>query len=470
MDSIKSQLQTLKLTYHTESTEDMEVIRKYRRQYSSLLRWMYNRCVEEMPETDRKHAAKHLNNVGLLDSWFIASAAKDANARHLASPDTRVVFGGKKDFIRRCKGLIDREEWLKKKLQPLCSIGEAAQKANRKFRIKSDMSGITFQPDRYTRIDLAFDGLSRNYRRILSKLYLLQEAKATPITYKLSDTHVFISFDESVLRPEHAKPRRFVENRVMAIDLNPNYIGWSVVDWKSSCEYKVIATGIYDIKEINDRHFDLSGQKVPSTDKRNIYLNNKRRHEVMEISKNLVNTARHYGCELFACEELNIESSDKGKGGKYNALVNNMWCRDKLVQNLSKRCNLSDIRFREVKANYSSFVGNVVFRKVRQPDMVLASIEIGRRAYEFEGQYKKKNLKQRKNIVLPDDMDFSDDIAVSLEEFGMSEGYQSLKGLYDSFKKSKFRYRLSFEEADPPPRFSRCFSKRALILRSLTTF
>jgi hypothetical protein len=38
----------------------------------------------------------------------------------------KVIFGGKKNFIRRCKGLISRDEFLtNKKLNPIYSIGTA---------------------------------------------------------------------------------------------------------------------------------------------------------------------------------------------------------------------------------------------------------------------------------------------------------------------------------------------------------
>jgi hypothetical protein len=30
--------------------------------------------------------------------------------------------------------------------------------------------------------------------------------------------------------------------------MNPNYIGWSIIDWKSESEFKVVKSGIYSIK------------------------------------------------------------------------------------------------------------------------------------------------------------------------------------------------------------------------------
>ena len=347
---------------------------------------------------------------------------------------------------------------------PLCSIGEANQKGNRKFKLTEDLSKVIFKPSANTHIELIFNGLGKNYRKTLRQLYLLQESKATPITYYLDDEYVFISFDE--VKMQITDKRQVIENRIMAIDLNPNYIGWSIVDWNENGKYNVVKYGVYSIKDINDKEFNL--KNLPSNDKRKVYLSNKRNYEVMQISKNLINKALYYGCETFVCEGLTIDSSDKGKGKKFNRLCNNLWCRDQLVNNLKKRCNLFNITFNEVKPEYSSFVGNILYRKHKLPDMVLASIEIGRRGYEFTRQYIKKDKEINKNIILPEIKDFVEDYLKSLEEFGVIEKSIKMVDLYYLLKKSKIRYRFSLDDWLNEPnslKFLRCFSKRSLILK-----
>ena len=96
---------------------------------------------------------------------------------------------------------------------------------------------------------------------------------------------------------------------------------------------------------------------------------------------------KHYKCSIFAIEDLNIKSSDKDRGKKFNRLCNSNWCRTKLVNNLNKWCNIYNVQFIQVKPDYSSFVGNLVYRHLRLPDMILSSIEISRRGYEFYHQY-----------------------------------------------------------------------------------
>ena len=66
-------------------------------------------------------------------------------------------------------------------------------------------------------------------------------------------------------------------------------------------------------------------------------------------------------------ENLTIESSDKGKGRLFNKLCNNDWLRTTLRNNLLKRCNLFGIKFLEVRPEYSSFIGNFLFRSLDFP-------------------------------------------------------------------------------------------------------
>ena len=75
--------------------------------------------------------------------------------------------------------------------------------------------------------------------------------------------------------------------------MNPNYIGWSVVDWKSSSVFYIVQTGVYSIKDLNDKDFSLKGKGLASDSKQRTYISNKRNHEILQISKNLTDIVRH---------------------------------------------------------------------------------------------------------------------------------------------------------------------------------
>ncbi len=78
--------------------------------------------------------------------------------------------------------------------------------------------------------------------------------------------------------------------------------------------------------------------------------------------------------------------------------------------------------------------------------MILASIELSRRAYEFYNQYIVKTKEIKKNIVRPNLTEFRELYLKSLEEFKLQPIYKDLIELYYEFKKSKLRYRLSIDQ------------------------
>ena len=303
-------MQTLKIKYKT-TNENLSLIKEYQRQYSSCLHYVYNRLKENISQKEIYNFVKQLNNIPLIDSWIINTIIYEAKA--LIAKDNKIIFGGKKNFFDRLKGKISKEEYLSKRLSPYYSIGTTGNptvKANHKFNLTDNLNVVIFKPNRKTKIELILVGIS-NRKNILSKLYKRQEERNFAIHYRIDSEYVYISFDESEL---YSFNNNAIENRIMSIDMNPNYIGWSIVDWKSSSEFKVIKSGVYSIKTINDKDFNLKGKHIPSNDPSRIHLSNKRQHEILEISKNLINKALYYSCQIFSMEDLSIKSSDKENG------------------------------------------------------------------------------------------------------------------------------------------------------------
>ena len=454
---------TLKIKY-TTAEDGLNLIKEYRKQYSSVLHYAYNRRYEGVSEKNIEHQISLLNNIPLIKSYLKRCAVKNATQLIKDGDKKQLIFGGKKNFIDRCRGKITKDEFQDKRLSKIFIIGEANQHGNRMVVINDDLLSFTFKPTMKDKIVLSIDGRYKRYKSILNKLYHLQNDKQISITYQLDNEYIYLTYDETLLNQfVDCKP---IKNRIFAIDLNPNYIGWSVVDWKSSSKFEVVKSGVISIKDINDIDFGLKGKSSES--KERIYINNKRTFEIYEISKLLVNTAKYYRCEVFGLEELNIKSKDTTRGKHYNKLVNNVWNRTRLVNNIKKRCNIYSIRVMLAKPNYSSFVGNFLFRDLKLPDMTLASIEISRRCYEFKTQYIDKTKDKKKNIILPDVNDFNDRYVKSLEEFNIPVEIKDLVKIYNFLKKSKSRYRLPLDELNHLE-FSRCFSNKSKIKKILIT-
>ena len=349
-----------------------------------------------------------LNNFKLLDTWMVENTIKEAERICASEKNSqRIVFGAKKNLLRRQKNLISKEEWKDIRLGKLNVVGEACKRGNRKFRISDDLSYVLFQPASLKRkqdnMKLIMPNLKKGIKKTLMKLKELQNSCSLPISYKLDLNYVYLTFDESKVFEKKIELKS-KKNRVLAIDMNPNYIGWSIVDWMNERDFKVVKTGCYSFKELNDKQFALKltkkqreelkrKERLALTSKakaKNIYFNNKRKHEIIEVAKDLMNVVKSCQCELVVCEDLNIKSQDRSKGKHLNRLCNPFFIRNAFANNLNKRCNIEGINMLKVVPQYSSFIGNFLYRGLKLPDPILASIEIGRRGMEFNAQYIEK--------------------------------------------------------------------------------
>ena len=430
---------TRKIKYRVNSNEDGDTIISYIKSYNNVLRFTFNR-LQEQPNLSTKEISalqKTMNNV-LVDVFLCGSAIYNAKAIIETVGTNKVIFGGKSLMLKRCQKKITKEEWKEQRHLPLCSIGQANNKGNRKFQILSS-NQVLFKPNKDVHITLNLPKQSKRTTKELEILMQLQELKAIPITYKLDKEYIYIMYDYNVMK-DNFKSAKKVQDRVMAVDLNPNYIGWSVLDWKDEDTYRIVDKGVISLKELNDKEVKL---KFAPSDKGRKYLVNKRKYEVKQTARKLTELANHYQCSLFSIENLNIKSSDKGRGKFYNRLCNNLWNKYDFIHIAKKYCQLYEINLIKVDPAYSSFIGNMVYREENLPDMILSSIEISRRGYEFYHQYIAKDKQLKKNIISPELGRVKDSIFQSLEELGYTVSFETLRELYYTLKKNfGQRYRV----------------------------
>lgn len=449
-------IRTIKLPYSCKNPSD---ILKFIKNYNNVLRFTYNRVCETdgISTKDLTALQKKMNNV-FIDSHFLNSAQFEAKQ---LSEKKNIIFGGKKLYLERQGNKITKEDYKLAKLLPLCSIGEACKKANRKFKIL-DEKIILFKPNRNEHFELKLPKLRKNFQKDFLKLIELQENNELPITYKLDSDFIYISFENNKLQQNKIFDK--IQNRVFSIDMNPNYIGWSVIDWKTSENYNIIDSGVISIKILNDYDNSLKGKGLDSSSKERIYVTNKRKFEAIDSANFLVQKAIHYKCEIFSIEKLNMKSSNKEKGKRFNKFCNNQWNRNIFTNQLKKKCDLSKIIILEVEASYSSFQGNLVFRNEKLPDMVLSSIEISRRGFEFYHQYIKKDFPINKNIIFNESRNIKVRIVQSLEELNYFEDFDNLRNLYYKLKTLKLKYRVPLEEITPKSVFSKKHIKSMVVL------
>ena len=317
------------------------------------------------------------------------------------------------------------EEYKAKKYGTYKTQGDAANHGNRYFRLESNFD-IIFKPDKNTKIRLRPTN-SRGYERLLQKIYELTKDNKISLAVTLNTYNhtIAISYNPKDVFGETYKLHNKKTGRVMAIDLNPDYVGYTVVQWHDDLGFVVIDSGIFSLKELNDADRKLDDEHLKSSDPRRKAIARKRLHEIRQISINLVDIAAYYKCEMFSMERLKFDNLyNKNRPKWFNKLVNKYWNRTEFVRMIEKCCKIRSIKVKYVIASYSSFVGNFLFRSLDLPDPCLASIEIGRRAYMLkykyngnktedelvsetetessETNYNRKRKRNNKGIVFPD--------------------------------------------------------------------
>ena len=232
---------TLKLKYRLKDEQDMSLIRNYQRQYSSCLHFLYNRISDNPSVTEKELRLLYnsVNNCSLINKWLFQCAIKEAMQIYKLH-GAKVIFGGKSNYIRRNKLAITKEEYKAKRISQVYSIGEANYKGNRFFRLQDNFK-IVFQPNRNSHHEMQLTGIGHNRAKILRRLTELANQKKVTITYNLSSEYVWISYDEKLVTNIET-PK--IKNRVFAVDMNPNYIGWSIVDWRSSSVFRIVKEGV----------------------------------------------------------------------------------------------------------------------------------------------------------------------------------------------------------------------------------
>lgn len=322
--------------------------------------------------------------------------------------------------------MISKEEYCKQKLIPINIQGEKSKNGNRLFNFDFQNSRLIFKLIRNNHQEIEVC-LSRGKQlKELLRIQELAEQKKITITVSFNNEFVWISFDESLLKLEE-KFKDLKKNRVLGLDLNPNYIGLSVLEFDKNDEFKVLHKQVFDFTELNKK----SGKS--STDSSSVYLNNKSKYEKIQVCYDIINLLSYWKCSKLCIEDLHIKSSNKGSGKTFNRLCNNVWDRSLIVNKLKMLSNIYNFELVEVNPAYSSFIGNLLYGNNECPDMIASSIEITRRGYKkfekgwFYPEFNVKNLnelqKQTLNLV------------------------KSWKELYSKIKESKLKYRFLLQDS-----------------------
>jgi hypothetical protein len=160
-------------------------------------------------------------------------------------------------------------------------------------------------------------------------------------------------------------------NRYLAVDLNPEHVGFSIVEKQTDESLRVIHKAVLDCSKLNPR------MGLSSTNEAQVGQNHKRRFELCELWKYLFRLAHHYKVAYFVSEDLEFQPPNENTHSREaNRKTKNLWHRELTHKLIQKYCNTLGIESVSVIAAYSSFVGNIQHDDF---DPISASLEIARR-------------------------------------------------------------------------------------------
>ena len=400
------------ISFRIKMTDEIQkVISEDSRIYSSIYRFSYNRFKDGI--SGKEVYAKVSESFPFVNCHIRNSAQRNANGLFRLNKDKKVYFG---QFKRFQKGLITKEEYKDSKNLGLFSEGENNQHGNRLFKIDVQNGKIIYKRACKEHYDLVIDEhLSPKRKKILSTIQSLMEEKKTPITVRVKNNYVYLTYDEKIVEKEK-QFKDLKSNRVLGIDLNPNYFGVSIIEFDDKNEFKVLYKEVIDLEELQ------------------LKSKNKIHFELYEINHHILNLCNRFHVSKLSVEDLKFKKNNKFWSKKLNRLCKNQFRYSMVKSHLQTLCSTYGVELIEVNAAYSSIIGNFVHGSDNCPDMVSASIEIARRSYrKFEKGWFQPGFvsKQRLMHVLGNQWK---------EELGL--GYQSWKGLSGEIKELKLKYRF----------------------------
>ena len=401
------------ISFKIETNDQLQkVISEDSRICSAMRRFAFNRFQDGVKQreiyqliNDKFECNCHLKN----------SALRNANGLFTLNKDKKVYFG---KFLKFQRGLISKDELKDSRDNGILSEGEMNQKGNRLFKIEVENNKFIYKRACKEHYDLKIvEKLSDKRKAILGKIQMLMSEKKIPVTFHLKKDYIYLSYDEKIVEKEKQFKELF-KNRVLGIDLNPNYFGISIIEFNRNDKYKVIHKEVIDLNELQKQ------------------TKNKIHHELYEINHHVLKVCKTWKVSKLAIEDL------KFKSNKFWLKDLNRLCRNKfrysfVKSHLTTLCNVYGVELIEVNAAYSSIIGNFKHGSDTCPDMVAASIEIARRAYKkFEKGwiYPKIISDQRIQEVLGNQWKKELELA-----------YMSWKGLSGIIKKSKLKYRFQLQ-------------------------
>ena len=285
-----------------------------------------------------------------------------------------VTFGTKEMFIRRCKGLISKEEWNNCRNNRFYSRGDKSKNGNPNLRIiiKNNMNFLEISTLERTSTNRAIkvqvpiylpQKLSKktgkangiNYREMFLSYLASGEAYQVEILKRNDKYYCHITFDLQKQKPVYTG-----HNGIIGIDTNPDGFALTMIDNKGNYKW----------------HTYLKQHEL-------LYARSNRRENLCgELVKRVILIAKTYSCGV-AIEDLKFKN-DKDVHSKF-ARIKHQFIYSKLLTMLESTCIREGIEIIKVKPQFTSKIG--LYKYCHQYGMVVhngAGMVIARRSYNFK--------------------------------------------------------------------------------------
>lgn len=228
------------------------------------------------------------------------------------------------------------------RIMPFCIMGESNQKGNRFYDITELVNSgkVIYKPQYGTKINIDVK-VPNKYKNELLRLIELTTTKDMAVTIMLSTEYIYLTYDNEYLsgygidiKQRNSEVREIkkhgydkatessiikdvykkyynnqrdrklcgkIDDRVFAVDLNPECIGYSILDKVDNGNgVKVVACGLISFKKLMAK----TGKRSDSKESK--YRNNKHKYEITIAVKYIFSLIKHYRCSrLVNQQEIN---------------------------------------------------------------------------------------------------------------------------------------------------------------------
>ena len=487
-------MQTITLPW-TASADDRATVTGWQRAQASVVRSAYAQAHDDTGRPRSEQALRDLLKRRFQDhplgSWAIHCATREGLRLRKQRPDGRIVFGGRGNLERLHKGLIDCDEWRRMRhSRPIEIVGDRTKWGNRHLELSPDglMATATFLKKTVT---LHLPCMAGKTGTLMKALATLTERCEIGVQFSLSAKTISLTFDPMDLRrlkpgttlesieraerkalghgargrprndpdthyaakrvrpmdpairpvhPEWRDPIRTTDTRAVALDLNPEWIGISVIEIGRDADPR-------DADGVRILDHGLIHLTVPIASSKQAMQTHMARAARMAVSM-----ARKWGASTVWHEDgLGRLRWSKKSRGPASLQTINFWSRNALLGGLARRCALAGLQCRSVWGGYSSTAGNLLFPL---PDACAAATEIARRGIATARGEKDRlpAIPQRVRLRRWKDGELPDEIAQTIDDAGCWQSlHRAVKPTQGRGLAASVGYRRLHPETGPGP-------------------